>query len=256
MHGPSQTGTPLKTVVRTFEIVEFIKDREGARVLEVSEHFDLPNSTVHSYLASLHELGYLVKDGDEYHVGLQFLHVGGHAATRHRAYQMARPKVKELAMETNERAQFIVEEFGYGIYLHMETGDNAVETDVRIGKMASLHTTSAGKAILAHLPEEQVMRIVDRYGLSKRTENTITDPDALLEELETIRDRGYAYNDGERITGMRAVGVPITDVEDDVVGALSVSGPAHRMKGNWYEKEIPDLLLGTANELELNLTYQ
>ncbi|WIV68655.1 IclR family transcriptional regulator [Natrialbaceae archaeon AArc-T1-2] len=169
---------------------------------------------------------------------------------------MARPKVKELAMETNERAQFIVEEFGYGIYLHMETGDNAVETDVRIGKMASLHTTSAGKAILAHLPEEQVMRIVDRYGLSKRTENTITDPDALLEELETIRDRGYAYNDGERITGMRAVGVPITDVEDDVVGALSVSGPAHRMKGNWYEKEIPDLLLGTANELELNLTYQ
>lgn len=199
---------------------------------------------------------YLAKHDGEYYVGLKFLNLGGHAATRKQAYKMARPKVKELAEETEERAQFIVEEFGRGFYIHMDTGKQAVETDVRIGKIASLHTTSAGKAILACLPERRVQEIIQKHGLPKCTPSTITDQEKLIDELETIRNKGYAQNDGERITGTRAVGVPVRGPDNDVIGAFSVSGPAHRMKGSWYEEEIPDLLLGTANELELNLAYE
>lgn len=256
MEESTRKSTPLKTVTQAFDIIEYLKRHGGADISEIAEHFELPKSTVHGYLSTLHDIEYLAKHDGEYYVGLRFLNLGGHAATRKQAYKMARPKVKELAEATEERAQFIVEEFGRGFYIHMDTGNQAVETDVRIGKIASLHTTSAGKAILACLPESRVQAIIQKHGLPICTPNTITDQDTLFEELETIRNRGYAQNDGERITGTRAVGVPVKGPESHVIGAFSVSGPAHRLKGSWYEEEIPDLLLGTANELELNLAYE
>lgn len=256
MKETKRKSTPLKTVTQAFEIIEYLKRQSGADISRIAEHFELPKSTVHGYLTTLHNMEYLAKHDGEYNVGLRFLNLGGHATTRKQAYKMARPKVKDLAEETEERAQFIVEEFGRGFYIHMDTGKQAVETDVRIGKIASLHTTSAGKAILACLPKSRVREIIQEHGLPKCTPNTITDQETLFEEIETIRDRGYAQNDGERITGTRAVGVPVRGPESDIIGAFSVSGPAHRMKGSWYEEEIPDLLLGTANELELNLAYE
>ncbi len=256
MVNTGQKSGSLKTVTQAFEIIEYIKESGGADISMIADQFDLPKSTVHGYLTTLHNMEYLAKHDGQYHIGLRFLNLGGHAATRLQAYQMARPQVKKLAEETEERAQFIVEEFGLGFYLHMDTGNQAVETDVRIGKIASLHTTSAGKSILACLSEDRVHSIITKHGLPQCTPNTITDSDVLFEELAMIRDRGFARNDGERIPGTRAVGVPVRGPNNEIIGALSVSGPAHRLKGPWYKDDIPDLLLGTANELELNLAYE
>jgi len=85
--------------------------------------------------------------------------------------------------------------------------------------------------------------------------NTITDPQTLYAELERVRERGYSVNKQENIEGLHAVSAPVMDTNGHVFGALSVSGPTHRMKGEWFEDELPDLLLGAANELELNITY-
>ncbi|MFC7157194.1 IclR family transcriptional regulator [Halomarina halobia] len=254
MVSPGSNGRSLKTIERSFEIVEHLMERDGARVSELASHLGLPKSTVHSYLTTLHGIGYLIKEGDEYHVGLRFLDVGGYAANRKRAYRMAGPKVKELAEETKERAQFIVEESGYGIYLHHEIGSQAVRTDVRVGKRTHLHTISAGKAILAYLPEHEVRRIIDERGLIRKTAHTITDEETLFDDLERVREQGYALNREERIDGQCAIGAPVR-IDDRVIGAFSVSGPTHRMKGERLEREIADLLLGTANELELNMAY-
>lgn len=245
----------LTTIERTFEIVKLVKERDGARVSQVAEELDMPRSTAHNYLGTLCEEGYLVKDGDEYRIGLQFLGLGGHAASRQPGYQLLRTKVNQLADETKERAQVIAEENGRGIYIYEMTCSNAVQTDVQIGKHVHLHTTSAGKAILAHLPEERLKQIIDYWGLPERTEYTITDEEELRNSLQNIRGCGYAFNDEERIKGQRAVGVPVLDEKNDIVTALSVSGPKNRLKGDWFTEEIPDILLGIANEIELNLKF-
>lgn len=255
MKKTDQKSGSLKTVEQAFEITEYLKRNGGASISTIAEHFELPKSTAHGYLATLYNMEYLTKEGGKYYVGLRFLNLGGHAATGHQAYQMARLKVKALAEKTEERAQFIVEQFGRGHYIHMDTGQQAVETDVRIGKVASLHTTSAGKAILASSPEDRVRSIIQEHGLPSCTPNTITDKEELFEELAEIREKGYARNESERIQGTRAVGVPVRSPDSGVIGAFSVSGPAHRMKGTRYDEEIPDLLLGMVNELELNLAY-
>jgi DNA-binding IclR family transcriptional regulator len=252
---PSTDGQTVKSVGTAFRIIEHLDDQNGGRVTEIATALDLAKSTVHRHLETLSRTGYVVKEGDEYHIGMRFLRLGEAAKTRKRAYAMAGQKVTELATETEERAQFIVEEHGHGRYVYRETGRRAVQTDSGVGKRVEMHASSAGKVILAHLPEAKVHEILELRGLPALTDHTITDVDELFAELDAVRERGYGFNNQENIEGLRAVGVPVIGKGNQVLGALSVSGPIHRLKGEWFEKEIPDLLLGTANELELNIRY-
>ncbi|WP_197409784.1 IclR family transcriptional regulator, partial [Haloferax profundi] len=114
--------------------------------------------------------------------------------------------------------------------------------------------TASGKAILAFLPEERVLEIIDERGLEPRTENTITEREELFEELSQIRDQGYANAIEESVKGMRAVAAPIM-LEDSVAGSISLAGPANRFVGERFEDEVPKLIKGVANEIELKLTY-
>lgn len=247
--------TEVKTVDRMFTILEKVRELDGARISELGEELDMANSTICRHLTTLRKHGYAVKEGDTYHVGLRFLDFATYARNRKRAFKMARPKVEELADETNERVQFIVEENGYGVYMYRALGQQAVQTDPGLGKRSLLHYSAAGKAILSELPHARVERIIVDRGLPRHTKNTITDRESLLEELQTIREQGYSVNKEEYLEGLRAIGTAISPSNGVVLGALSVSGPANRMKGPWFEEELPDLLLGTANELELNIAY-
>lgn len=245
----------VKTIERMFVITDALRNLDGARISELGEYTGLANSTVHRHLNTLNKMGYVVQEGDIYQIGLGFLDIAEYAHNRKKAYQLAKPKVQELAEETDERCQFVVEEHGRGVYVHVETGSHAVETNSRIGKRLYLHSTSVGKAILAHLPDQRVDEIIDEWGLPKQTENTITRREDLEEELEQIREKGVAYNREGNIKGLRSVGTPVLGPSGQIIGSLSISGPTHRMKGEKYEETMPDLLLGAANELELNLEY-
>jgi len=125
----------------------------------------------------------------------------------------------------------------------------------RTGIQRHLHSTAAGKAILAEMPEQRVMDIISEHELPAETEHTITDPDSLVEELDEIREHGIAYNDEESVEGLRAVGVPVRGSNGIAIGALSVSGPSNRLRGEVFREEIPNIMLGHANEVELNIRY-
>lgn len=252
------TGRPkrrVKAVETTFSVLEALEENEGMRLTELADELEMAKSTVHRYLQTLLYRRYVVKEGDVYRLSLRFLDLGQQARTREEGYRMAKMKVAELAAETDERAQFIVEEHGQAVYVHRKAGSHAVQTDPGIGKRIDLHATSAGKAIIAEWTDERIRAFVDRWGLPSHTADTITDLDALLADVEEIRAGGYAVNRGENIEGLCAVGVAICDDDDQPIGALSVSGPSNRMKGEWFESELPDMLLGFKNEMELNLRY-
>lgn len=245
----------VSTTATVFRIVETLREMDGARVTELADRLDVATSTVHRHLSTLHDLEYVVKDGDVYRLSFRFLGIGEYTRDRRDAYRMAKEKVSELADETDERVQFIIEEHGRAVYVFRENGAHAVQADSGIGKRIPLHATAAGKAILAHLPGERVDEIIAARGLSAQTENTTVDETELRDELDTIQERGYSFNKQESIEGLRAVGVVVKNENDRVMGALSVSGPTHRLRDDFFEDEVPSLLLGTANELELNIKY-
>jgi DNA-binding IclR family transcriptional regulator len=118
-----------------------------------------------------------------------------------------------------------------------------------------MHCNSGGKAILAHLPESAVRDVVDAHGLPRRTDRTITDPDRLFDELDRIRERGYALNRSEDLAGIHAVGVPLL-VDGEVQGALSVAGPAHRLSQERCEGAVLDRLRAATDEIDLTLAYR
>lgn len=248
-----QVGTTVASVERSYTIIHALQERNGARIQELSTHLDLAPSTIHKHLATLKQLGYVRKEGDEYQLGMRFLTIGGHIRNSKKGYRLAIELVSRLVNEVDERAQFVVEDGGRGFYLHTGITQHAVQIDRQMGKRRYLHASASGKAILANLPDDRVEEILDRWGMPAETPATITDRKELYVELEEIRATGVAFNDGESIEGLRAVGAPVKTPQDTVLGAFSVSAPAHRLKGERYEEELPDLILGFANELELNL---
>lgn len=251
----SETGRTVKSDEKLLEIVLALKRMGGAGVTELADELGIAKSTAHSHLKTLLKYEFVVNENGQYHVGLRFLDLGETARHRKKEYQPIKSKVDELATQTDERAQFIVPDHGHGVYLYRAIGSHAVQTDSRIGKRIPLNASSAGKSILAFTPEERVQEIIEMHGLPAQTENTITDPNVLWDELKTIRERGHAINKEESTVGLRAVGVPVLGSDGRVLGALSVSGPTHRLKGEWFETEIPDMILGAVNEVELNITF-
>lgn len=239
----------------TFAIIEHLAENERTGVTAIATDLALSKSTVHNHLQTLRELGYVVKEEEAYRLGLQFLGLGDRARQRHELYHVAKPEADDLVDAVGERVQVMVEEEGVGIYIYQSLADQAVRTDSHIGTVVNLHATSVGKAYLAHLPEDELTALLDRFEFAKHTPNTLTDQATLESELDEIATRGYAFNDEETTVGMRAVGAPILSDDEEVLGAVSVSGPTTRMNGTWYREEVPEMVVQSARVIGIKATY-
>jgi len=227
---------PVKTTQTSIRIGREVQRRDGATLTELSDALDLAKSTVHNHLATLVEEGLLVEEGGEYYIGLRFLEFGEHARNRREHYTPAKLQVYRLAESTNEEANFAVAENGYMYSLEYVMGDAnpnnpAVgSTFLSVGSKFRMHNSAPGKAVLSALPTHRVESILDRRGLPATTESTITDRETLLEELETVREQGYATNDEELEVGFRSIAAPVTLDDGTVLGGLSIGGPAYRFE--------------------------
>lgn len=245
----------LTTVVNAFQILEVIKNRDGATATELAGSFDISKSTLYDYLATLYALEYIVKDGDVYQISLKSLDHGTYARDNVPLVEHAQSPLEQLATDTNQVAWLYIEEHGHVVYLSVAEGENAVRTRGRIGMRTYMHCTAAGKAILAHFPTGQVREVIDRHGLPRLTQETITDSETLFRELDEIRERGYSFNVGESMEGARAVAAPIL-IDESPVGAVNVVGASNRLKGSRFDTTLPEQVLSAANDIELNVRYQ
>jgi len=246
----------MKSFDKTIKILDALVETGGARVSELSDLLDIPDSTVHKHLKSLKKHGFVQSKGDINTIGLKFLYYSGYKINNNEIYSIIQPKVEYLAERTGERCQFVTEQNGEGVYLFTKlTDESAIQADVRPGKYVDLHATAAGKTILAHLPRSRVNEIITDRELSSHTPKTITQQEALYDELDQIREQGYGINDEERITKQRAVGVPVLNTVGRPIGAFSVSGPANRLNSKKIHEELPELLMGTVDEVELDIEY-
>lgn len=246
---------PVRSVQTSLRIANGLDELGGANITELAQHLDIPKTTVFNHLKTLEAEEFVVTDGDTYRLGLRYLELGECSRSQHVLYQHAKPEVLNLAQETGELSGVSTEENGKGVFLFITGGENAVRTDTRTGMRVSLHTFALGKAILAHTPDQRVEEIIDRHGLPAITPNTITEREALYEELDEIRTEGIAYDDEERVKGLRTVAAPILTGDEEVLGAISVAAPTSRMKDDRFRTDIPELVKNAANVVELNIRY-
>lgn len=238
-----------------FNIIEVLVEENGATVTKIATELELAKSTVHQHLATLVDLEYAIKFGEEYNVSLRFLAIGEQARQKYNAADLTKHMVTQLAEETGERVQFIINEYNHAFYTYMATGQRGVTANRTAGKMRYLHSSSGGKAILAEMSNENIKSIIDRTGLPAETNNTITDEKQLFEEIDKIRERGYSLNKGESLEGLWGIGASVV-VDGSIVGALSIAAPRGRLENGQFHQELPEFLLSATNELELKLRYK
>lgn len=254
---PSESGTRVKALDNALDILDAITELHGAGVTELAEEVDITKSAIYKHLATLEERGYVVRTADnKYDLGLPWLKYGGYARNRRVPIQRIQTAVRELANETGELVIFSTLSGNASMPLYHARGEHAVTTDSYAGVKLPLHCTATGKAILAAMGD-RAGEVLDEIDLLGRTANTITDRDALQSELEQIRTQGYSLEDQERIDGMRGIGAAITnETTGDVLGALALTGPSHRIEGDRFRESYPKLIANRAREIEINITYE
>lgn len=240
------TGRTHETTNTSLRVLEAVSDLNGPTVSELADELGMAISTAHKHLQTLRENGLVVKREDRYRLGLKLFHLGTRAKRRDTQFMLAREKTYEIADRTSEVVNFSVLENGRAITLFDSLDTGTLEGFQR-GQYFYLHSTAAGKAMLAEMDERQVDAIIEQWGLPERTEFTITDRETLAEELELVRKRGYAVNEQEAWENLKAVAVPVRDSDGEVLGAMDISGPPHRIS---YERSIARTLSQGVEELE------
>ncbi|MFB6131640.1 MAG: IclR family transcriptional regulator [Salinigranum sp.] len=250
----------VKSVVAAFDVIEKLRVLDGTTVSELSKHVDRSIGTVHTHLATLKAQGYVVQEDNVYRLSPRFVALGEYVRNSSKLYQGAKDEADRLAEETGEVVHLLTEQDGLKIGIYEAFGGEAVGTEYFVRNQGKpkrfLHYSAAGKAILAYLPRERVEDIVARHGLIEKTPNTITDEAELFEELETVRDRGFALNDEEQVMGLRAVGAPIRDVSGAVLGAISLAAPKSRLKDDEFRETVPERVMNSANIININIQTQ
>jgi DNA-binding IclR family transcriptional regulator len=246
------TPRTIKAVERASDIIYLFEDEGELTLTEIANELDVSKSTVHTYLRTLSQECFLAKDKDTYRLSLRYLSLSERVKNRISIYEDVKQEVDVLAEKPDERAQFAKLEEDMVVFIYRSKSQNAIPTTLSLGQYVYPHSVAVGKAIMAYLPDHRVDEIIDQNGLPKQTENTITDPDELKQQLDKVRERNYSISDSERLRGVRCIGTPIRDDSGRVLGAISISGPTRRMSDERIGTELEDILLQSANVIEVN----
>lgn len=252
MPGPSQR---LKTTETSLQVIETIRERDGATPQQLAAEIDLSTSTVYKHLATLAEHGYITENGGEYLLGARFYDLGMYVRNRDKLYELAGQYVVELSQRADEESDFGVEENGRIVTLFDSIGTRT-KPSTRVNNYEYMHTTAIGKAILADLPESRVDEVIDRWGLPRKTENSITSRGELMAELQRVREQGYAVNDRESIPGKRVTGIAVKHRSGYIIGGFTISGPEYRITETDLHQEFPDILHRVTQEFKSELETQ
>lgn len=233
---PSQNGRPpdpysSKAISRALDVLESFPDEYASLSLkELSARHELPESSLFRILQTLEARGYLAQAADgAYRLTPRLLY--GKARERaEKLRETARPHLSQLAMRFNETASLsVLFEDRIQVVDTVETFHSMRLTN-RPGRVLPPHCSSMGKSIAAFQQPEKIDRILEVYGLVKRTRNTIIDRPSLLAEFDRIRSRGYAFDREEAAEGAFCIGAPIRCEDRPVVAAISLSTPLLRFQ--------------------------
>ena len=231
------TAPRVQSIERVFELLELINDAGGEVTLsELSLSTDLPLPTIHRLLRTLVVLGYARQLPNRRYVLGPRLILLGEGATK-QLNVLARPQLKSLVERLGETANMAVLDSDMVVYIAQVPSLYSMRMFTEPGRRANLHDTGVGKAILAQLPPERVRAIVSRAGMPTPTERSIGNLDALMVDLQKIRERGYSIDDGEQEVGVRCYAVAVPNAPTPT--AISVSGPVSRVDDAFASRAVP-----------------
>lgn len=240
----SETYPGTQAVVRAIQLLKLFDDQKPDWTLsDLVEASRLNKTTAFRILSALENEGLLQKnDEGVYRLGSEMIALGGRAMRSNELRAVSRIPIRQLSQRTGETVTLetlhnaknnprdTVSDSGWHMLVIDETLSRyRVGITQFIGSRLPVHATSTGRAVLAHMPDEQLAQFLTEP-LIGFTENTVVDVAALRRELAKIRRDGYAVVNSEIELGLVAIGAPIFDLNGDALSAISVVVPSFRVK--------------------------
>jgi DNA-binding IclR family transcriptional regulator len=224
-------GGGLRSVGRAVRSLELIAEAGELGVTELGRRLGVHKATASRLAATLAERGLVERDPstERYRLGFGLIRLAGAAMAGLDLVSTARPVVEDLAETTRETVTLGVRSGDDVVSIDQVTGTRSIVSVSWVGRRNPLHTTSTGKVFLAFMDDEERDHHLARP-LERVTKRTVVDPAQLRTQLAEIRRRGYAQTLEELEEGLNAVAAPVLQANGDVVAALSVSGPAFRVR--------------------------
>lgn len=247
----------VQSVERAIALLELLGQSDHhLGITEIAEKSKLPVATVHRLLSTLVKLGYAEQNAEshKYTLGIRMLHLRGAVIGQVKLGVEAMPIMKMLMKRVDETVHLAVMSEGEIVYIDRVEGLQTQGMYTRIGKRAYAHCTALGKVMLAFMPDGVWRDTVKRHGLPRLSPTTITTVDSLLEEMERIRRRGYAIDEGETGEKVRCIAAPIRNYRGDTIAAMSVSAPRDQLHPG-RDKEISEAVLWATRLVSERLGY-
>ncbi|WP_245951231.1 IclR family transcriptional regulator [Phytoactinopolyspora halophila] len=227
----------VQSVERVLDLLELMADSGGEIGLsQLAAESGLPMPTIHRLIGTLVRRGYARQlPSRRYALGPRLVPLGENAGRALGAW--ARPHLAQLVEELGETANMAMLDGDMVVYVAQVPSRHSMRMFTEVGRRVHLHCTGVGKAVLAQLPGDDARSLLGRSDLPAQTPRTITDLDTLLAELELVRSRGYAVDDGEQEIGVCCFAVPVPDAPTPT--AISISAPDTRLSTSSAEHVVP-----------------
>ena len=248
------TGQGVQSVDRALGILEVLARVGEAGVTEIAAELDVHKSTAFRLVATLeaHRLVEQTTDRGRYRLGVGTLRLAGATTARLDLVQEARPLCRQLASDTGETVNLAVLSESSALYLDQVAGSSALQPHNWVGQHIPLHATSNGKVLLSGLDAARLETVLGT--LAPYTPQTITKRALLREELDRVREQGFALAVDELEVGLTAVAAPIRNAHGDVIASMSVSGPSFRLPADRID-DVVRLVIEAAVEVSHRLGW-
>jgi len=223
----------IQALDRGLDLLELLRDsRTPLRLADVARRLRMVKSSAFRFLCTLERRGYVDREetNGDYRLGMACAGYS-RAMKAQPLTQIALPHMRMLLERFGETVNLAVLRGGQIFYAEILESPHSFRMAARVGTTAGVHSTAVGKAIAAFLPRDEVAAMLGASGLPRLTARTITTPRAWQRELLRTRARGFSEDNAENEPGACCVGAPIFEaVNDRVLAALSISGPADRIQ--------------------------
>ncbi len=246
---------PIQVAGRLFGALEYLARNGTSTLAELTQALGLNKSTTHRVLASLQYMNYVRQDPGtgHYEATFKLVTLAEQLLEQVDVAQMARPHLKELAAKVAETVHFVERDKDKVVYVDkVDSLDRTVHMKSYIGSKIPFYRTGVGKAMMANLPDPEILALWNSCTIEKRTAYTITDPNDFLEEIAEVRRKGYALDNEENETGVRCIAAALA-MDGGARYAFSVSVPISRMD-NERIRELSGLVLDTKTAIDAELT--
>ena len=231
-----------KSVVKaTVLLSELGRHRQGITATEIAQAVGITRPTAFRLLLSLEQTGFVDRVDNRYMLGWQIARLGRLADPYAGAVARIQPILDEYAAKFNETLTFVMVrgEAEHEVVAEA-SGSRFLTSNQYLGGTYPLHASATGKLILAELGDDKIASVLPDK-LEKFTARTLTTRKALLQELQEVREQGYALIEDELEEGLLAAGYPVRDPAGVLVGILTINGPTQRLKSDRLPAMIDEL---------------